>query len=344
MELNNTELKRLLFALSDIPSVSGMEYTAEEALCELIGKHFDFYRKETSGGHIFGLRCGKENAPKLLIDTHFDEVGFMVTDILEDGFLSVTNVGGIDTRILPAAKINVYGTRTVPAYFASTPPHLQDRSKAGSAPELDSLLLDTSLGEEAKSVVRVGTLCGFASKCEELMFDAVCGHGFDNKASCAAAIAGIAAIDRDKLKYDIYLHLAAREEVGCIGGRTGGYDIAPDLALVLDAEFADFPGIREDKTVTRGKGPSLTASPVCDKKLTARVKEIADECRIPVQKIAYAGRTGTDTDSLNISGVGVPCVLMGIPLSGMHTAEEIVNLNDLTCAARLIKEFAERGE
>ena len=47
---------------------------------------------------------------------------------------------------------------------------------------------------------------------------------------------------------------------------------------------------------------------------------------------------------LNISGIGVPCVLMGIPLSGMHTAEEIVDLNDLTRAATIIKEFAERGE
>ena len=344
MELNNKELKNLLFALCAIPSVSGMEGDAGDKLCELIGEHFDFYRKETCGGHIFGIKSEMENAPKLLIDTHFDEVGFMVTRVLEDGFLGVTNVGGIDTRILPAARVNVYGTRTVPAYFASTPPHLQDRSKASGAPELSSLLLDTSLGNEANEVVRVGTLCGFASECTELMFDAVSGHGFDNKASCAAAIAGLAAVDRKKLKYDVYLHLAAREEVGCVGGRTGGFDIAPDIAIVLDAEFAAFPGIREDKTVKRGKGPSLTASPVCDKYLTARVKEIADELDIPVQKIAYAGRTGTDTDVLNISGIGVPCVLMGIPLSGMHTAEEIVDLNDLTRAAVLIKEFAERGE
>ena len=344
MELNKQELKKLLFALSEIPTVSGMEGDAGDKLCELVGEYFDFYRKETCGGHIFGISCGKENAPKLLIDAHFDEIGFMVTKVMEDGFLSVARVGGIDTRILPAARMNVYGTRTVPAYFASTPPHLQDRSKAGAAPDVASLMLDTSLGNETKDVVRVGTLCGFASRPCELMFDAVSGHGFDNKASCASAIAALAATDREKLQYDVYLHLAAREEVGCVGTRTGGFDIAPDIAIVLDAEFAAFPGVREDKTVKRGKGPSLTASPVCDKRLTARMHSIARETDIPVQKIAYGGRTGTDADPLNVTGQGIPCVLMGIPLSGMHTAEEIVDLNDLVNAARLIKEFAERGE
>ena len=176
------------------------------------------------------------------------------------------------------------------------------------------------------------------------MANCVSGHGFDNKASCAAAIAGIAAADKSKLKYDIYLHLAGREEVGCIGARTGAYSIDPDIAIVLDAEFAAKPGVREDKTVYRGKGPSLTVSPVCDKALTDELAAIADECGIKYQKIVYSMRTGTDADVINITSAGIPCVLMGIPLTGMHTAAETVSINDMAEAAALIKEFAERGE
>ena len=345
MNINTQEIKELLFSLSGIMSVSGGEKLFTHKLKELTQGLFDEYEEDPNGGHIFIKRADFATKGKLLIDAHFDEIGFMVTDILEGGFLAVTNIGGINTRILPAARIYVYGKETIPAYFASTPPHLRKKGEGGNAPTLSSLLLDTGMDTATlKETVSVGTLCGFASAPAELMADCVCGHGFDNKACCTAAIMGVAAADRSKMKYDVYLHLAGREEVGCVGGRTGAYSIDPDIAIVLDVEFASMPGVREDKTVKRGKGPSLTVSPVCDKRLTDNIADIAKECGIDYQTIVYSMRTGTDTDTVNITASGIPCALMGIPLSGMHTAEETVCLRDIEAAAKLIAEFAERGE
>lgn len=342
MNITKEKAKEILFSLLDIPTVSGSEHLAEEKLTSIFGEYFDVYRSDTCGGHIFEIKCGKKNAKRLLIDTHIDEIGFIVTKVLEDGFLKVANVGGIDTRILPAAKVKVYGKETVPAYFASTPPHLQQKGASSGAPELSELMLDTSLGDKAEEIVPVGTLCSFASEPAVMLFDCVTAHGLDNKSSCAAALLACMCVNREKLCFDIVLHLAGREEVGCVGGRTGAYDTLPDLALVIDTEFAAFPGVRSDKTVKRGGGPSLTVTPVCDSFLTTAFKNIAAEISVPTQKIVYSSRTGTDADVVNITANGIPCVLMGIPLSNMHTAEEIIDLNDIVNAAKLICAFAER--
>ena len=99
--------------------------------------------------------------------------------------------------------------------------------------------------------------------------------------------------------------------------------------------------MREDRTVFRGAGPSLTHSPVCDRRLTARLAGLCKKHGLPCQHIAYPNRTGTDCDVLNITASGVPCALIGIPLTGMHTAEEIVSLTDLETTARLLRALLE---
>ena len=342
MEITKSELRRILYALSRMMSVSGSEDAAEPALSDLVGAHFDSCTREPNGGYLFSLPSRKPDAPTLLIDTHFDEVGFLVTEILDGGLLRVAAVGGIDTRLLPAAKILVYGEETIPAYFASTPPHLRKPDEGNAAPKLETLLLDTGMKTDTlQTLVRVGTPCGFASAPCDLLFDAVAGHGFDNKACCAAAIVALASCDREKLAYHVVLHLAGREEVGEVGARTGAFAVKPDLAVVLDAEFAWMPGMREDRTVFRGAGPSLTHSPVCDRRLTARLAGLCKKHGLPCQHIAYPNRTGTDCDVLNITASGVPCALIGIPLTGMHTAEEIVSLTDLETTARLLRALLE---
>lgn len=344
METNKSELRRILFALSRRMTVSGSEDSAGKTLEELTNGCFDSCTREPNGGYLFSLFSKNPEAPTLLIDTHLDEIGFLVTEILDGGLLRVTAVGGIDTRLLPAAKILIYGKETIPAYFASTPPHLRKPDEGNAVPQLKDLLLDTGMETETlKKLVCVGTPCGFASEPCDLLFDAVAGHGFDNKACCTAAIAALLSCDREKLSCHVVLHLAAREEIGEIGARTGGYAVNPDCAVVLDAEFAWMPGMREDRAVRRGRGLSLTYSPVCDRKLTARLAELCGKYGIPFQTIAYAGHTGTDCDALNITGSGIPCVLLGIPLTGMHTAEEIVSLADLEATARLLRALVEEG-
>ena len=124
------ELKTLLKELPGLMSVTGYTYKSADKLRALVGDAFDEYFSDRVGNHVFIRKCGKENAPKILIDTHYDEIGMMVTKVNKGGFLSITNVGGLDMRIMQAAEVVIYGEdekgneKEIYGVIVSTPPHL----------------------------------------------------------------------------------------------------------------------------------------------------------------------------------------------------------------------------
>ena len=114
-------LNELIVSLCGLPTVSGSERRSTEALRGLIGAAFDEMQVDALGNHLFIKRCGRQDAPKILIDTHLDEIGMMVNGYRDGGFLTVANVGGVDTRILPAGEVVIYGKETLYGVFAAEP-------------------------------------------------------------------------------------------------------------------------------------------------------------------------------------------------------------------------------
>ena len=119
------ELKELMLSLCSLMSISGHEWKSHDKVKALVGDSFDEIKTDAVGNLTLIRRCGKENPAKIMIDAHFDEIGMIVTDIHEGGFLSVTSIGGLDEAILQASDVVIYGKETLRGIIASTPPHLQ---------------------------------------------------------------------------------------------------------------------------------------------------------------------------------------------------------------------------
>ena len=183
------ELKKLIVDLSSLMSIGGHERFEREKLIALVGDQFDENYLDNVGNQIFVKRCGKENAPKIMLDAHMDEIGMIVTEILDGGFLRVTNIGGIDTGILQASDVIIYGKEErLFGVIASTPPHLATGDNK-TLPQMDELLIDTCLTkEELESKIRIGTPVGFAPKYTEMLGNKIMGKSFDDKACAACAI------------------------------------------------------------------------------------------------------------------------------------------------------------
>ncbi len=331
------EFKELLFALSGQMSVVGFEAHDEDALTALVAPLFDEHEYDSVGNHIFIRRCGKENAPRVLIDTHYDEVGLMVKGITDDGFLRVTNLGGVDARLFPASEVVVYGKEPMPGIVLMKPKELRGRDEKNLVP-VRELLVDIGMTkEEAEKAAPIGTPIGYEPVYTELAGGYLAGKGFDNKCSAATVIEAVCGLDMSSLECDIYVLLSAREEVGHRAVTAATYRICPDMAMVLDVTFGYAPGGEKPGDSDMKGGPVLSLTATLDTALADLTREVAKKNEIPLQTVVEAVGTGTHADDIYLAAGGVPTVLIGIPLWFMHTANEVVHTDDLANTAKLIR-------
>lgn len=336
------ELKKLLADISGIMSITGYTMSGGEKLRELIGDIFDESYTDAVGNHIFVRKCGRANAPKILIDTHFDEVGMMVTGIHENGFISVTNIGGLDMRIMQAAEVTVYGeNKEIYGVVVSTPPHLTNPSEAKKLKEIGELYIDTGYSkEELEKYVHLGTPVGFRAVYRELLNNKMAGKAFDCKACGACAAYSVANTPKEELAGDVYIVFSNFEETGARGAGAGNaaYSIDPDYAMVADVTHAVMPG-DSNKEPKQGEGVSITLSPITNRKLSNMLISAAKERDLKLQRETVTRHTGTNTMDVNLVLGGIPTVDVGLTLKNMHTYNEVVSLDDAKGLSELIKIF-----
>lgn len=331
--------KELIISLCSLMSVSGSERYSSEKLFELIGDRFDDHYTDSIGNHIFVKKCGLENAPRVLIDCHFDEIGMMVSKIHDGGFLSVASVGGIDAKLLPSSEVTIYGKEEIYGVFAATAPHLLTPETQGKVTPIDRLLIDTGYSkDELEEIVSVGTPVGFRHTYTELENDRLAGCSFDDKACGACAVEGISCVDADDMCCDVYFVFSTREEVA-LAGHTAAYSIDPDYALVLDVTHAYVPDMENKKFPTYGSGVALAISAVTNRGLTEMVQKMCDANGIKYTLKAAPGSTGTNANRIPVVRNGIPTVLVSLPIKNMHSANELLDLSDCREMARLVSEF-----
>ena len=297
-------------------------------------------------GSVHGLRRGTGKAPRpsVMICTHMDAIGLMVTGIV-DGFLRLTSVGGVDARVLPGQLVTVQATgagatRPLPGVVAQPAARLLPPELGDAPVPLEHLLVDTGLlPQKTAELVRVGDLVSYASAPVELAGDLISGHTLDDRASVAALTVCLEELQTRPHVWDVWAVATSQEEVGTKGGYTSAFEVHPTIALISDVSFAKGPGANEWLTVPIGKGPTLTMGPNIHPALFDAVKELADRLEIPYI-LEYAPRhTGTDTYATQVTAEGIPSALFGIPLRYMHTPVEVVSLKDIQRLGRLMAEF-----
>ena len=328
-----------LMELCNITAISGSECNAIESFKGLFGKHFDNIYADKIGNIIMVKKCGKENAKRLLLDAHLDTIGLMVTGVYDDGFVSVCSIGGIDTRILPASEVTIYGSEQIYGVVVSTPPHL---STGSSVPKMESILIDTGINDESiKEKIHVGDyvkIRGDFMVVNDYAFSA----GLDDRACLCSCIDAV--INANNLEYDVYVVASCMEETGAFGARTALFDIEPDIAIATDVNFGREPGVEKRYSIECKKGPSIDLSVILDRELSNAIIEIAKRNEIPYQIVVEAGRTGTNADYFSITGKGTRLALMSLPLKGMHTPSECVSLEDICSLSKILTKVIESKE
>lgn len=336
---SNINTEEFLNKILRIVTVAGRNKNAADELCALlpIGA-FDSITTDRAGNIILTRSCGRDGAPLVCIDAHFDQIGLIVRSIEEGGFVGVAPAGGLDTRTLPAQKVTIHGREAVGGVIISTPPHLRRLSDGDALTPIEELLIDTGYSkEELSEKISIGDAISFDFKFGRLENDRVFGAGLDNKSCAVAAILSALSLDRDEMACDLSILLSAAEEMGGFHGANAGFErIRPDIAIVLDVEFADCEGAIYPNLPKLGGGPVIAHSALCDRHLTKYITSIAKDNAISFTPLAWGTSLGTNGDVASTCACGISVASLSLPLASMHTCVESVSLRDIDALARLL--------
>ncbi len=194
--MNN--IKSYIEQLCGIMTVSGFEYREKEKILSIGRGFFDEAISDNVGSYLFIKKSKKKDAPRLLIDTHIDQIGMIVTEICDDGFVKFTGIGGLDAHILSGCEVFIYGEKKVYGVITSTPPHLLSKEDKDKLDGIEKLYIDTGYSKDALlEIISVGSPIAFAEGIISLENDIICGPAFDNKVSCASALDAVFETDEE---------------------------------------------------------------------------------------------------------------------------------------------------
>ncbi|MEP6894591.1 MAG: M42 family peptidase, partial [Chloroflexota bacterium] len=247
-----TDILPFLKSIISVSGISGYETPVANLIAEKWRPLVDEVSTSRVGslhglkkGTSSALSAGKGKRPSIMIATHMDAIGMMVSKV-DHGFLHITDVGGIDVRVLPGAQVTVHANSgdELPGVIAMPSAKLLPENVNGSEVlDIDYLLVDTGLTpREVEKKVRVGDLVSFANEPMELAGDIISGHTLDNRASVAALTVCLEELQGKSHVWDVWAVATVQEETSFLGASSSAYAIHPQIAIAVDGTFAKGPG------------------------------------------------------------------------------------------------------
>ena len=325
--------------LSNLCGVSGYEMHAAEQVAELFAPYCDAVHTDALGSVIAVKRSRRPDAGRVMIEAHMDEIGMMVTDIDDNGFLSFTNIGGIDVRILPASEVVVHGTQDIFGVIGAKSPHILSAEERTKTLPMEQLYIDTGYTKaDIERLVRVGDTVTFQNRTLRLKNDCISTKSQDDRTSVAILVEILRELRNTDLPFDLYAVAAVQEEVGLRGSGCAAYQIDPDFAIAIDVCHATTPDATKN-TFSAGGGTVISRGPNIHPGLFSAICKALDTHNIAYAVDVDGGDTGTDAWAIQVARCGIPTALFSLPLRYMHTPIETVALCDVKTTAHGIAVF-----
>ncbi|MFJ6208095.1 M42 family metallopeptidase [Lysinibacillus sp. NPDC092081] len=337
--------------LTDANGIAGNERAPREVMKKYIGPYADLVETDNLGS-VIAKKVGDENGPKIMVAGHLDEVGFMVTQIDDKGFIKFQTVGGWWSQVMLAQRVTITTRKgeEIIGVIGSKPPHILPADVRNKVVDIKDMFIDVgaaSKDEVLKWGVRPGDMVTpyfefNVMKNEKYLL----AKAWDNRIGCAIAIDVMKALQNEKHPNILYSVGNVQEEVGLRGAKTATHKIQPDIGFAVDVGVAgDTPGVTaKESTSKMGAGPQIVvydASMVSHRGLREFVLDVADDHNIPYQFEAMAGG-GTDAGSIHVTANGIPALSIGIATRYIHSHAGILHRDDYDNAVKLMVEVIKK--
>jgi len=348
--MTREEMTALLGDLNSVWGTSGHEQMVGDEISRHLSGCVDEEFEDTLGNRFF-VKKGKNPDFKVMVSAHMDEIGFIVQDVWDDGYVAFLPVGMHDTRLLINQVLTIHTkSGDVQGVVGIKPVH-QGGIPAG-APNYQELKLDVGTFSRQETEVlgiRPGDPITNERGWRLLNGKIFSGKAVDNRAGCAAMIAAMQQLRGIETEATVYCCGSAMEEMGVKGSGPAAERIRPDVAICLDVCFGavDSELDGNNRRNYLGVGPALMfydwnntscLGNVVPERLRAAMAEAADRAGCPYQ-IGVTMNCGTDAAMISYAAAGVLTGGIGIPNRYMHSAIGTVSVDDVLGAGAILAQF-----
>lgn len=334
----------MLKNISLVNGISGFEKQATRVMKSYIEDCVDEIEYDNLGS-LIGIKKGTGQL-KVLLTGHIDEIGFLVKDIDEQGFIHVIPVGGWMGQNLPSSLV-VITTRErneIKGVFGSMAPHGKTAEEMNKVTAPQDAFIDVGVLNKQEAIdlgIRKGDPITPVSEFT-VMGNKKClmSKAWDNRIGAAVIIEVFRQLKDESIYPTLYGAGTVQEEVGLRGAKTVGQMVKPDIAIAIDVTFSqDIPGDKGD--VKLGTGVALgvmDGSAIAHTGLLKALEAICQENQIPYQyDMTSVG--GTDSGELSKVDAGVMNITLSIPSRYMHSHRTIIHTDDFQATVDLIVSF-----
>jgi len=310
---------------------TGHENAVAEAVRSLVEKKADSVRTDALGNLIVEKK-GRPEGKTIMFSAHMDHIALVVTDVEEEGFLRVTNAGGIGLPMTKGHHV-VFGNG-VHGVVMSQP--VKDE-EAG----MQHLFVDIGAENkaEALAMVQLGDACVYAPDAFELGKNRIASPAMDDRCACALLVELLLSLEQPE--NTVVAVFSTQEEVGTRGASVAAYAVNPDLGVAIDVTcWGDTPEVKLP-AVKLGQGAavkfmdrSMIASPFVRDALIAAAERAGAAYQREVLPFG-----GTDGAAIQHARGGIPAGTLSIPCRYVHSACEVIDMRDMESALAILKEF-----
>ncbi len=336
---------KFLESLLNSSGPSGFEIEPASVFRSYLSKFASSVRTDVTGNTIAVLN--PKSAFKVMLAGHYDEIGFQVVYITDEGLVYFREVGGIDKLTVPGLEVDIINEKAgkVRGVIGRKPIHLQTPKEREAVPEIKEMWIDigASSRKEAEKLVSVGDPVAMRVNYLRLGPHRIMSKGLDDKIGAFVIAEAFRELSLKKgLKVGVYAVGTVQEELGLRGAHTSAFGVDPNVGICVDVGFAtDVPGVSKQNygDATLGGGAMLSRNADSNPVLLKQMLSIARKRKLKFQlECGHRASGGTDTASMQMTRSGVATALISIPNRYMHTPVEICDLRDVEAAIKLIVE------
>ncbi|HHY72635.1 MAG TPA: M42 family metallopeptidase [Bacillus bacterium] len=337
----NKETLQLFKTLTELPGASGFEHNVRKFMRTELEKYADEMIQDNLGS-IFGVKKGRGDGPKVMVAGHMDEVGFMVTQITDNGLLRFQPLGGWWNQVLLAQRVEIITDNgPIIGVISSVPPHLLDEETRKKPMDIKNMLIDIGADDKEDAIClgikpgqQIVPICPFTPMANEKKIVA---KAWDNRYGCGLAIELLKETKNETLPNILYAGATVQEEVGLRGAQTAANLIQPDIFYALDASPANDASGEKEVFGHLGHGVLLRIldrTMVTHRGIREFILDTAESAKIPYQYFVSQG--GTDAGRVHTTNNGVPSAVIGICARYIHTSASIIHVDDYAAAKELL--------